>query len=183
MHWISRVESISKWLPHWIYYTINTSIFHKQVSFACEETFQVFLRFAYSIEILSMCYSIVRLRNRSPSKMRNSSFCFLLLSSLLSCQKLYYTMMTLYDKLWGWFYNEHTALINVHELDRLRITGAATDDQDDSEDSHPLLYTPFSNDNPFEYFSVTASLWCKRLLCLSLSGLNERLIATSFLSE
>ena len=183
MHWISRVGSISKWLPHWIYHTINTYIFHKQLSFACEETFQVLLRFAYSIEILSMCYSIVRLRNRSPSKMRNSSFCFLFnfFPSFLS--KLYYTMMTLYDKLWRWFYNKHTALISVHELDQLRITGAATDDQDDSEDSHPLLHTPFSNDNPFKYFSVTASLGCKCLLCLSLSGLIERLITTSIVSE
>ena len=124
------------------YIKINKYIFHKQVYFACIEPFQVFLSFAKSIVIVNTCYSIVRLQKRSPSKMRNSSSCFLLtflLSFLLSCQKLYSTITTLYDKLLGRFYNKHTVLASVHGLDRSRIVGTATDSEVVGDGQPPSL--------------------------------------------
>ena len=57
---ISMVRSISEWLPHWIYYFINTYVFCKQVHFAYIKTNQVFLIIANTTEIVNTCSSITR---------------------------------------------------------------------------------------------------------------------------
>ena len=52
------VVVISTWLPHWIYYRINTYILHQQVHFADIKTHQVFLSVANTIAIVNTCINI-----------------------------------------------------------------------------------------------------------------------------
>ena len=66
--------------------------------------------------------------------------------------------MTSYDKLWGRFYNEHTALASVHGLDRSRIVGSATDGEVVSEGQpiHSFTLSPaiFLSKDGYDEFYV-----------------------------
>ena len=73
---ISRVRSISKWPPHWIYYDLNANISHEQPHFTHIRIYQVFLSLAHTAWTVSTCSSIADVRDRSTSKTGFSSSSF-----------------------------------------------------------------------------------------------------------
>ena len=87
---ISRVWSISKWLPHWIYYDLNTINPHKQPHFTHIRTYQVFVSFAHTAGMVNTCSNIANVRDRSTSKTQFSSsshvfmfLCFFLVKNII----------------------------------------------------------------------------------------------------
>ena len=55
---ISKVQSISKWPPYWIYYDLNMIISHEQPHFIHIRTYHVFLSLAHTAGTVSSCSSI-----------------------------------------------------------------------------------------------------------------------------
>ena len=99
---ISRVRSISKWPPHWIYYDLNANISRKQPHFTHIRTYQVFVSLPHTAGTVRTCSNIADVRDRSTSKTRFSSSSFyvsMFLSMFLSCQKHYYAVTRSYEKL------------------------------------------------------------------------------------
>ena len=58
VHLISRVGSILKWPPQWIYYNLHAYTSHKQFHFAYIKTYKVFLSVANSTRNANTCSGI-----------------------------------------------------------------------------------------------------------------------------
>ena len=55
MQLISRVGSISKWPPQWIYYVINVHSSYEEARFTFPKLYQIVLSVANTIEIANTC--------------------------------------------------------------------------------------------------------------------------------
>ena len=74
--WISRIESISKWLPRLIYYVINAHTSQRQVHFAYIYIYLpgIFLSAVNTIGTVNTCCNITRVQKRLTAKTPN---CFI----------------------------------------------------------------------------------------------------------
>ena len=75
---ISRVRSISKWPPHWIYYDLNANISRKQPHFTYIRTYQLFVSLSHTAETVDTCIRCPDVRDHSTCKTRFSSSSFFL---------------------------------------------------------------------------------------------------------
>ena len=118
IHLISRVGSISKWPPHWIYFEINAYISHKPDHFAYIKTYQVFLSVANTIEVVSTCSRSLEIETTQCPKRK---ICFYSFFFLPSCQKVYYSITLSYNK------KENIALTRVYLV--LRFVDTANNEK------------------------------------------------------